>query len=149
MGRRIGIADPTLEDLPTVPTAPVENHLADKICAMYEQHGRHGESPSTRYRDLADIVRIVRALPFEAARLAEILRREAGRRQLTLPHQIESPGNLWIQEYPKAARGFAEYPREFYTLDSSLSYAGRCLNEILNGSRATGSWDPDSQAWKA
>lgn len=39
----------TLADLPTVPVVAVENHLDDKIRAMYELHGRNKDQPSTRY----------------------------------------------------------------------------------------------------
>lgn len=50
-----------LDNMPRIPVVPVENHTADKICAMYEKHA--GEVTwSTRYRDLADLVRIVRVV---------------------------------------------------------------------------------------
>ncbi|NEA36979.1 hypothetical protein G3I17_35830 [Streptomyces sp. SID13031] len=39
----------TLRDLPSVPTTPIENHLADKVCALYEWHGQDGDKASTRY----------------------------------------------------------------------------------------------------
>ncbi|MGO2748349.1 nucleotidyl transferase AbiEii/AbiGii toxin family protein, partial [Microbacterium sp.] len=55
------INDESLNGLPKVPTIPVENHLADKVCALYEKHGVSGKGTSTRYRDLADIVRIIMA----------------------------------------------------------------------------------------
>jgi hypothetical protein len=78
----------TLRDLPSIPTTPIEHHLADKVCALYEQHGQAGDGASTRYRDLADIVRIVAEIPFGAVRLITVLRREAGRRQMTLPTTV-------------------------------------------------------------
>ena len=53
------IDHPTLKGLPRVSIVPIENQLADKICALYETHAN---GPSTRYRDLADIVRIVQDL---------------------------------------------------------------------------------------
>lgn len=61
------IDDETLSDLPEIPVVPVENHLADKVCGMYELH--RGGKPSTRYRDLADIVRIASDLQISAGRL--------------------------------------------------------------------------------
>lgn len=136
----------TLGDLPAVPTVPVENHLADKICAMYEKHGADGKV-STRWRDLADIVRMVAELPFEASRLSLILDREAGRRRMTLPALLESPGGLWAAEFPKAAAGFSEFPAEHRELESALSVAGACLNEVLDGSRTEGRWEP-GRGWR-
>ena len=132
----------TLQGLPEVPTTPVENHLADKICALYERFGRDGDKVSTRYRDLADIVRIVAGIEFDAARLVLVLEREAGRRLMTLPAQMESPGELWESEFPKAAAEFAEYPSEYRDLDAALRYTGSCLNELLSGERKSGRWEP-------
>lgn len=138
------IADPALHDLPLVATTPVENHLADKISALYEPHH---SGVSTRYRDLADIVRIIRDLEFSAARLYELLEHEAQRRQIRRPERLVSPGPSWDDEYPKAAKDFAEFPAEFHALSSSLSYAGHALNEVLARERATGTWDPTRQEW--
>lgn len=135
----------TLRDLPEIPVVPIENHLADKVCAMYERH--RGGKPSTRYRDLADIVRIVNDLEISADRLAEILRHERNRRQLTLPLAMEPPGADWAEQYPAAAQDFAEFPVKFHTLDASLARAGDCLNPVLAGARTRGHWDPAAQDW--
>lgn len=136
----------TLRDLPAVPTTPVENHLADKVCALYERHGRGGDKPSTRYRDLADVLRIVAGIPFDAARLVTVLEREAGRRGMTLPTSMEPPADIWFTEFPRAAASFAEYPREYHDLQAALQHAGSCLNEVLDGTRTSGTWLPD-EGW--
>lgn len=133
----------TLQGLPSVPTTAVESHLADKICAIYERHGRDGHSVSTRYRDLADVVRIVKDLSFDAARLTTVLQREARRRQMDLPTALVSPGRLWPTEFPLAAAQFAEYPREYHPLDASLRFAGASLNAVLAGARTSGVWIPE------
>ncbi len=132
----------SLNGLPTVPTTPVENHLADKICAMYAHYGSNGQTMSTRYRDLADIVRIVSALEFDAARLNTVLERETGRRRMPRPTAMTSPGSRWASEFPKAAADFAEFPREYHRLDAALHFAGACLDDVLSGSRSTGTWIP-------
>ena len=138
----------TLRDLPSVPTAPIEPHLADKLCALYERHGPDGEKTSTRYRDLADVVRIVAAIPFDAARLTAVLQREAGRRQMALPNKLRAPSEDWVVDFPRSAAGFAEYPGEHWDLDAALAFSGTCLNEILNGERSTGTWNPDTRSWR-
>lgn len=135
----------TLHDLPEIPVVPIENHLADKVCGIYELH--RGGSPSTRYRDLADIVRIVSDLEISADRLTETLRHEQDRRQLTLPTAMESPGVDWAALYPVAAENFAEFPAEFHPLGASLARAGDCLDSVLAGVRTGGRWDPVKQAW--
>lgn len=137
----------TLNDMPYIPTVPVENHLADKICALYERHGATGSSASTRYRDLADIVRIVKTLSFCAERLSKLIDHETMRRQIARPSAMISPDPGWEQKYPDAARYFAEFPSELRSLSSSLTVAASCLNDVLDGTRTTGVWDPLSQAW--
>ncbi|RAX20037.1 MULTISPECIES: nucleotidyl transferase AbiEii/AbiGii toxin family protein [unclassified Actinomyces] len=137
----------TIADLPDVPTVPVENHLADKICALYELHGKT-RTASTRYRDLADIVRIVAHLDFDAARLSEMLDHESRRRRIPQPTAIVSPSPAWEQAYPRQAREFAEFPTEFHSLDASLDAAAACLDEVLNGSRSKGRWDHASAQWR-
>jgi hypothetical protein len=144
---RAVIEHETLADLPSVPTTPLENHLADKVCAMYERHGKDGESPSTRYRDLADIVRIIRAGPIDAARFKEILTRESGRRKLALPSNMEAPAKEWRVAFPLQARTFAEYPSRLHELDSSLNETRPCLDPILSGDRTSGTWDHEAQFW--
>lgn len=138
------ITDPALHDLPLVPTVPIENHLADKISALYEPHH---SGVSNRYRDLADIVRIVKDLEFSAACLDEVLEHETQRRRIRRPERLVSPGPSWEHKYPAAAKDFAEFPAEFHALEASLSYAGHALNEVLARERTTGTWDPIRQAW--
>lgn len=134
-----------IRDLPAVPVVPIENHAADKICAMYELH--RGE-PSTRYRDLTDLVRIVQDLRIDARRLREMLVHEQERRKMApLPETLRSPHVAWETAYPRAARDFAEFPPELHSLDASLSAAGVCLDEVLSARRRDGTWDPLTQSW--
>lgn len=134
----------TLEDLCTVPVVPIENHLADKLCAMYEVHS---SGPSTRYRDLADIVRIIQQLSFDAERLATVFAHEAQRRKMTAPNHVTAPDAAWKSAYPKAAETFAEYPKELWPLDASLKVAAACLDGVLSGAIQHGRWDPELQSW--
>ncbi|MFI5736663.1 nucleotidyl transferase AbiEii/AbiGii toxin family protein [Kribbella sp. NPDC051587] len=137
----------TLQRLPSVPTTPIENHLADKICALYERHGQDGSVASTRYRDLADVVRIIKAISFDAGRLAIVLQREAGRRRMVLPTRFQPPGAEWVSAFPRAAAGYAEYPRELWNLDAALTFCGACLDDVLGGHRSSGCWDPGGRSW--
>ena len=138
------IHHPTLENLPTVPTTPLENHLADKVCALYE---KHANGPSNRYRDLADIVRILEAGRIDAARLRVVLAREQQRRKMLLPNSMRAPSDAWTKEFPAQAKEFAEYPPALYSLDASLDVIRPCLDPILAGTRNSGLWDPLVQEW--
>ena len=70
---------------------PLVDHVADKACAIFELHGTAG-TPSTRYRDLVDLVAIVLAVPVEAEPQVTALRSEAQRRGLQLPRRFAVPG---------------------------------------------------------
>lgn len=139
------IEHPTLDDLPLVPVVPIESHLADKICALYETH--HGGKPSTRYRDLADIVRIVTSMPLDATRLSQTLTHEEGRRSITLPAQFVAPHHQWEYDYEEAARQFSEFPVEYHRLEASLARAAQCLTPVLSRQRTAGTWEPDRRTW--
>lgn len=138
----------TLLDLPRVPVVAVENHLADKICAMYELHGRNNDQPSTRYRDLADIVRLIESSRIDAARLREVLGHEQQRRSISLPQHLHAPSPRWASEFPRAAQDFAEYRADYHQLDVSLTYAGACVNPVLSGEIIAGRWEPTSRSWQ-
>lgn len=139
--------DVALTDLPKIPTVPAENHMADKICALYEKHQGEKQRPSTRYRDLADLVRFVQDVPVDANRLAIVIAHESQRRKITPPQRLVAPDDSWIKNYPQAAGDFAQYPAHLLPLDKALEYVGTCLNEILNGTRTTGHWNPEHQCW--
>lgn len=134
-----------LEDLPPrIPVVPVENHTADKVCAMYETH-RQQTPWSTRYRDLADLVRIVRDLEIDAVRLTAMLRHEQQRRRIPpeLPEELRPPHASWVVDYPVAARRFAGFPADLHPLEASLAFAGQCLNPVLGGSAPGGRGIPE------
>jgi hypothetical protein len=84
---------------------PLVDHVADKVCAIFERHGAAG-TPSTRYRDLVDLVAIVLAASVEAEPQLSALRSEAQRRGLQLPGRFAVPDRgLWQRGYrAEAAR---------------------------------------------
>ncbi|GAA2837284.1 hypothetical protein [Kribbella solani] len=98
--------------------------------------------------DLADIVRIIAAIPFDAGRLVTVLRREAGRRRMELPTAFRAPSSEWRLGFPRAAAEFAQYPRQYWDLSAALSFCDDCLGGLLKGDRTTGSWDPEGSSWR-
>lgn len=72
---------------------PVENQLADKVCAMYEVHGSRA---STRYRDLYDIGLIALELEVDTEKLRVALRKQEHIRAITLPSRMVLPGEEWL-----------------------------------------------------
>jgi hypothetical protein len=123
---------------------PLADHVADKVCAMFERHGAAG-APSTRYKDLVDIVAIVLSGSVSADPQIAALRSEAGRRGLRLPDRLVVPDRaLWKPGYAaEAARSLLSAAR---TLDGALAAAGPFLDPLLNGT-ARGTWHPRGGRW--
>jgi len=106
---------------------------------------RHGQRPSTRFRDLVDIVLIARSQLVDASALSVALASECCRRELALPDRFDVPDRpLWEVGYLTAARdvpGVAER-----TLAAAVATAQRLFDPVLDGS-ARGRWDPHSLRW--
>jgi hypothetical protein len=82
---------------------PLVDHVTAKVAATYERYGT-AEMPSTRYRDLVDLVSIVTVASVQAAGQLTALVSEFERRRLTLPTAFDVPdracGNLATQPRP-------------------------------------------------
>jgi hypothetical protein len=78
---------------------PLVDHVADKVAATYERHGA-SENPSTRYRDLVDLVAIATGASIDAQSQSNALRSEFERRNLVLPKTFDVPDRgLWERGY--------------------------------------------------
>ena len=123
---------------------PLVDHIADKVAATFERHGE-GRNPSTRYRDLVDLVAIVTGASVLADPQVKALRSEARRRGITLPVRFVVPDRaLWERGYAaEARRSLLTVAR---TLDEALAIASPFLDPLLNGT-AAGRWDPRRGEW--
>lgn len=87
---------------------PVVDHVADKVCAMYEKHGADHATASTRYRDLVDLLLIAQSERLDGRQLHLALRTEVARRVacgtvLEFPATFTIPGPDWASGYRVAA----------------------------------------------
>jgi hypothetical protein len=123
---------------------PLVDHVADKMCAIIERHGPT-EAPSTRFRDLVDLVAIALAASVEAEAQIAALRSEAQRRGLQLPERFAVPDRaLWEPGYAaEAGRSLLPTAR---TLDEALATVTPFLDPLLGGT-ARGRWDPRNRRW--
>lgn len=123
---------------------PLPDHVADKICGILERHGGAG-LPSTRYRDLVDLVAIVTGASIGADDQLRALSSEVARRRLTLPRRFDVPDReLWQPGYAaEAERSFLATSR---ALDQALDVVGPYIDPLINGT-AAGRWDPARGAW--
>ena len=123
---------------------PLVDHIADKVAAMFELHGE-ASVPSTRYKDLVDIVAIVIGASVEAGPQSTALRSEADRRGVTLPVRFSVPDRaLWERGY--AAEAGRSLLSVAHTLDGALATVTPFLDPLLDGS-AAGTWDPKHRQW--
>lgn len=123
----LGLAGDTL---PALRLWPVDHHIADKICAMYEIHPPD-RTPSSRFKDLVDLVLIGQqepSLDLDAIQVA--VAAEARRRDLLLPNEFRSPGPAWPDGYRKAADD-AHLPTELRSLESALSWLSDLIGSVL------------------
>ncbi|WP_329266638.1 nucleotidyl transferase AbiEii/AbiGii toxin family protein [Streptomyces sp. NBC_01451] len=140
---------PWPDDWPEVRLYPVVDHLADKICAMYEWHGT---IPSSRFRDLADLLLISQREVVDGVQARHALRTEAARRiargkvRLELPDSFKTPHPSWRTGYPRAARDVSGL-KDCATWEAAETAAAEFLPPLL-GSEPIGTWDPADRRWR-
>ncbi|MGH3401681.1 MAG: nucleotidyl transferase AbiEii/AbiGii toxin family protein [Streptosporangiaceae bacterium] len=118
---------------------PLVDHVADKICALFERHGA-SQAPSARYKDLVDLVAIVLVRSVEASPRIAALRSEAGRRRLELPQRLVVPDRaLWETGYAaEARRSLLPSTR---TLAEARTVVSRFADPLRRGCAGAG-WSP-------
>lgn len=121
---------------------PLVDHVADKVCAIHEDHdGR----PSTRFKDLIDLVAIADSSSLDAALQLDALHARTRRRHLTLPSTVTVPDRaMWETGYRAEARRAVGLTA--ITLDHALAVVAPFLDPVLDGT-AHGTWDPLSARW--
>lgn len=124
---------------------PLVDHVADKIAATFARYGK-SRSPSTRYKDLVDLVAIASAASVEAQAQIVALHSEAKRQSIELPIAFAVPDlKAWKRGYEaEAARSLLELAT---TLEEALGLMTRFADPLLDGS-ARGTWDPSAETWR-
>ena len=123
---------------------PLVDHIADKIAAIYERHGEQ-RRPSTRYRDLVDLVAITTATSVDAIAQRTALTSEFDRRELILPTTFDIPyRTLWEPGYAAEVRRSLLDTAQ--TLDEALEVVRQFIDPLLDAS-ALGSWEPRRRRW--
>ncbi len=127
---------------------PLVDHVADKVCALFETHERASGlmQPSTRFRDLADLAIFANTISVEATELGMALASEAKRRGLTLPDRLTAPtGADWASGYTRVARDAPQLKER--DLASAVETVGCFIDPALAGT-ARGQWDPTTLRWQ-
>jgi predicted nucleotidyltransferase component of viral defense system len=125
-----------------LPALPLPRHLAEKLHAYTRTYGSTGR-PSTRPKDLVDILLIAHSEPIDARALRTALEAtfaERGRRPL--PARLTPPPTAWTEPYHRLAAEVDIEPN----LDAGFARAAAFLDPILAG-HSGGTWEPRRQTW--
>ncbi|MFC0108967.1 nucleotidyl transferase AbiEii/AbiGii toxin family protein [Kibdelosporangium aridum] len=139
-------------DWPAVRMWPLEDHVADKIAAMFERHGDQ-QRPSSRFKDLVDLMVIAVKSPVDgstthAALHAEVDRRRAAGTHLVLPEKFVVPDPSWTAGYRAAAVRAYELPSEYRTLGGAMPLAEAFVTPLLQQQDPQGAWNPERLEWR-
>jgi hypothetical protein len=123
---------------------PLVDHIADKIAATFDHYGK-ARSPSTRYKDLVDLVAITSAASVAADAQIAALRSEASRREIVLPAAFAVPDReAWKRGYEaEVARSLLEVAAN---LEEALVLVKPFIDPLLDGT-ARGKWDQRAVRW--
>jgi hypothetical protein len=124
-----------------VPALPLEQHVAEKLHAYTRIYGQ--DHPSSRVKDLVDLVLVKRYLPLNADRLrVALLGTFEARRLQSVPARLLQPPKEWAVPYRRLAHDVGIDP----DLSAGHADAAALLDPVLGG-LASGNWDPERGAW--
>lgn len=129
-------------ETPTVPALPLEQHVAEKVHAYTRTYSQ--DKPSSRPKDLIDLVLIGSFAWLEANRLRETLEGIFDRRSThPLPQTLPDPPTEWRTPYRRMATEVG--------LDGDLraghDLAAKLVDPVLKGNVKNSHWDPGSYSW--
>jgi len=121
---------------------PIVDHITDKLAAMVSIYA--DGAPSSRYRDLVDLVLIATTQSVDAEELAAAVASEFTSRGLDMPTGVELPSDEWVDGYAAEAQNAPEF--SVLDVEQGLRIARAMLEPVLTG-RTIGTWDPQKLAW--
>lgn len=121
---------------------PMADQIADKHAATM---ARYAGLPSTRYRDLVDLVLIALTQSVEANPLHVALVSEHRRRGTDLSVPLSLPSEDWREGYRKIAAPVPDF--EILDAEEAVSIVRRLVDPVIGGLRDA-IWDPEAQEWR-
>jgi predicted nucleotidyltransferase component of viral defense system len=127
-----------------LPAIPIPQHLAEKVHAYTRTYGE-SKQPSTRPKDLIDILLIENSTTIDASPLRHALESTfAERPRQPLPTNLPPPPHTWTDPYKR----LADTVNVENDLTNAYARAAAFLDPILAG-RTSGQWDPQHREWIA
>lgn len=123
---------------------PLPDQLADKLCAIMEV--QPGGFPSSRMKDLADVVTYVTNENFKYNQLRHAIESECAKREMVIPGAFAAP-LTWEERFEGFAKknGISE---EFASFENASNLASRFFDPVLMGTGSKrGEWDKVGLRW--
>jgi predicted nucleotidyltransferase component of viral defense system len=126
-----------------VPALAIEQHVAEKLHAYTRTYA--GDSPSSRVKDLVDLVVITNTSELDAKRLhdaiAEIFDRRATHEN---PAALPAPPDDWAAAWRRLVM---DLPADA-EVAAGHQAAAEFLDPVLAGVVDAGTWDPEQRRWR-
>lgn len=134
-------------ELPKLPSFayrlyPITNQIADKVCASLTILAG---KPSSREKDLVDLVVIALTHTIDANQTREAIQNEARIRRLALPERFRLP-TTWGRAYAKLARNT---PAAGHNIADAQALMTTFIDPLLDGTATGMVWIPGGLAWVA
>ena len=123
-----------------------ETRVAEKVCATMQTYAA---GPSSRVKDLADLVTSMLNESVDTGKLARRLSLEVAFRRMDPIDEFAVPAawkTAFSGNYRKMARE-AKLPREFEEVAAAETAVADWLRPVLEGKAEGRAWKPDEQAW--
>ncbi|MBR3313191.1 MAG: nucleotidyl transferase AbiEii/AbiGii toxin family protein [Atopobiaceae bacterium] len=123
-----------------------ETRVAEKICATMQTYAT---GPSSRVKDLADLVTSMLNENVDAGKLARRLSLEVAFRHMNPIDEFAVPAawkTTFSGNYRKMARE-AKLPHEFKEVAAAEAAVADWLRPVLEGKAERRAWSPEEQAW--
>ena len=144
------VTDPVLDlrglEAPTMHLYPVVDHIADKLCATQAMYGADGNLPSSRVRDLVDLVVLARSQDVDGSALIAAVHGEWTHRSLPGTPVFAPPAD-WERRYPPEARK-APVVADMTAFADAVALVGAFLAPVLDGSAAGRRWLAGDLTWR-
>lgn len=121
----------------------VVDHVADKHAAMIDTYGGRNR-PSSRYRDLVDLVLVATTQTVDANELRAALMSEYDHRGLDVPETVDAPDDSWAVGYAREAANVPHLRQQ--SLGEALTVVGGFLGPVL-ADEVSGCWSPKELRW--
>jgi predicted nucleotidyltransferase component of viral defense system len=125
-----------------VPAVAIEQHVAEKLHAYTRTYA--GKKPSSRVKDLVDLVVIANTTELDAERLREAIKEIFDQRaKHEAPTAVPAPPGDWGAPWRRLV---ADLPADV-DVDAGHQAAAALLDPVLAGAVRLGRWDPDERTW--